>query len=114
MEAKAIAKFIRVSPRKARQVAALIKGKNIKEAEAILRITPNKAAHLINKVLHSAAANAEENLSLNRDSLVVKNAIIDEGPSLKRIKPRAQGRADRMRHRTSHITVVVSEREEEK
>ncbi len=114
MEAKAIAKFIRVSPRKARLVAALIKGKSVKEAEAVLKITPNKAAHLIYKVLRSAAANAEENLSLNRDTLIVKGAIIDEGPSLKRIKPRAMGRADRMVHRTSHITVVVSEREEGK
>ncbi len=112
MEAKAIAKYVRMSPRKARLVANLIKGKDIQEAEAILRYTPNKAAKVIQKVLLSATANAENNLELNRENLVVKSAIIDQGPSIKRIKPRAQGRADRMVHRTSHVTVVVAEREE--
>lgn len=112
MEAKAIAKYVRMSPRKARLVANLIKGKDIQEAEAILRYTPNKAAKVIQKVLLSAAANAENNLELDRTNLVVKSAIVDQGPSLKRIKPRAQGRADRMVHRTSHVTVVVAEREE--
>ncbi len=112
MEAKAIAKYVRMSPRKARLVANLIKGKDIKEAEAILRYTPNKAAKVIQKVLLSATANAENNLELDRENLVVKSAIIDQGPSIKRIKPRAQGRADRMVHRTSHVTVVVAEREE--
>ena len=112
MEAKAIAKYVRMSPRKARLVANLIKGKDIQEAEAILRYTPNKAAKVIQKVLLSATANAENNLELDRENLVVKAAIIDQGPSIKRIKPRAQGRADRMVHRTSHVTVVVAEREE--
>ena len=112
MEAKAIAKYVRMSPRKARLVANLIKGKDIQEAEAILRYTPNKAAKVIQKVLLSATANAEKNLELDRENLVVKSAIIDQGPSIKRIKPRAQGRADRMVHRTSHVTVVVAEREE--
>lgn len=112
MEAKAIAKHVRMSPRKARLVANLIKGKDIQEAEAILRYTPNKAAKVIQKVLLSATANAENNLELDRENLVVKSAIIDQGPSIKRIKPRAQGRADRMVHRTSHVTVVVAEREE--
>ena len=111
MEAKAIAKYVRMSPRKARLVANLIKGKDIQEAEAILRYTPNKAAKVIQKVLLSATANAENNLELDRENLVVKSAIIDQGP-IKRIKPRAQGRADRMVHRTSHVTVVVAEREE--
>ena len=112
MEAKAIAKYVRMSPRKACLVANLIKGKDIQEAEAILRYTPNKAAKVIQKVLLSATANAENNLELDRENLVVKSAIIDQGPSIKRIKPRAQGRADRMVHRTSHVTVVVAEREE--
>ena len=112
MEAKAIARFVRVSPRKARLVADTIKGKDIREAEAILRYTPNKAAEIIKKVMLSATANAENNLDLDRNSLIVKSAIVDQGPSLKRYKPRAQGRADRMVHRTSHITVVVAEREE--
>ena len=113
MEAKAIAKFVRVSPRKARLVANTIVGKDIREAEAILRYTPNKASDIINKVMLSATANAETNLDLDRNSLIVKSAIVDQGPSLKRFKPRAQGRADRMVHRTSHITVVVAEREED-
>ena len=112
MEAKAIAKYVRMSPRKARLVANLIKGKDIQEAEAILRYTPNKAAKVIQKVLLSATANAENNLELDKSNLVVKSAIIDQGPSIKRIKPMAQGRADRMVHRTSHVTVVVAEREE--
>lgn len=112
MEAKAIAKYVRMSPRKARLVANLIKGKDIQEAEAILRYTPNKAAKVIQKVLLSATANAENNLEFDKSNLVVKSAIIDQGPSIKRIKPRAQGRADRMVHRTSHVTVVVAEREE--
>ena len=112
MEAKAIAKYVRVSPRKARLVADLIKGKDIREAEAILRYTPNKASAIIKKVMLSAAANAENNLDLDRNSLVVKAAIVDQGPSIKRYKPRAMGRADRMVHRTSHVTVVVAEREE--
>lgn len=112
MEAKAIAKYVRMSPRKARLVANLIKGKDIQEAQAILRYTPNKAARIISKVMLSAAANAENNLGLDKANLVVKGAIIDQGPSIKRIKPRAQGRADRMVHRTSHVTVVVAEREE--
>ena len=112
MEAKAIAKYVRMSPRKARLVANLIKGKDMQEAEAILRYTPNKAAKVIQKVLLSATANAENNLELDKSNLVVKSAIIDQGPSIKRIKPRAQGRADRMVHRTSHVTVVVAEREE--
>lgn len=112
MEAKAIAKYVRMSPRKARLVANLIKGKDIHEAEAILRYTPNKASGVLKKVMLSAAANAENNLGLDRANLVVKNAVIDQGPSIKRIKPRAQGRADRMVHRTSHVTVVVAEREE--
>jgi len=112
LEAKAVAKYIRISPRKSRLVIDLIRGKNVNQAEAILKFTPNKPAEDIIKVLHSAIANAENNLNLSRDELIVTKAFIDEGPKLKRFKPRAQGRADRMVHRTSHITVVVGTREE--
>lgn len=117
MEAIAKAKHIRMSPRKAREVANLVKGKNAVLAEAQLGFMPNKPAKYIAKVLHSAIANAEDlaqrdNLSLDRDNLYVKSIMIDQGPSLKRFKPRAMGRADRMLHRTSHITVIVAEREE--
>lgn len=112
MEAKAVAKYMRISPRKARLVIDLIRGKKVDEAEAILRFTPNKAAEFIIKVLRSATANAEHNLSLSREDLIVTQAYVDQGPSLKRFKPRAMGRADRMLHRMSHITVAVGEREE--
>lgn len=112
MEAKAIAKYIRISPSKAKIVIDLIRGKDVREAEAILKFTPNRAADPICKVLRSATANAENNLSLNKEDLYVTKAFIGQGPSLKRYKPRAMGRADRMLHRTCHITVVVGEREE--
>jgi large subunit ribosomal protein L22 len=112
VEVKAVAKFIRISPRKARQVIDLIRGKSVAEASAILTLVPNRAKEPIGKVLKSAVANAEHNGNMNRDNLIVVKAFVDEGPTLKRFKPRAMGRADRILKRTSHITVVVSEREE--
>ncbi len=112
MEAKAVAKYIRISPRKSRLVIDLIRGKKVNQAEAILKFTPNRPAESIIKVLQSAVANAENNLNLSKDELIVTKAFIDEGPRLKRFKPRAHGRADKMVHRTSHITVVVGTREE--
>ena len=111
MEARAVAHYIRVSPLKARQVADLVRGKAIKEALGILRYTNKKSAPLINKVLKSAVANAEHNFDMDSDALYVSAIMIDEGPTLKRMKPRAYGRADVMRHKTSHITVVLKERE---
>jgi large subunit ribosomal protein L22 len=111
MEARAVAHHIRVSPLKARQVADLVRGKAIKEALGILRYTNKKSAPLINKVLKSAVANAEHNFDMDSDALYVSAIMIDVGPTLKRMKPRAYGRADVMRHRTSHITVVLKERE---
>ena len=110
MEAKAVAKYIRISPRKARQVVDLIRGKSVAEAYAILKFTPNKGAELVENVLKSAVANAEHNYDMNVDDLYVSKAYVDQGPSLKRFKPRAMGRADGIRKRTSHITVMVSER----
>lgn len=111
MEARAVAHHIRVSPLKARQVADLVRGKAIKEALGILRYTNKKSAPLINKVLKSAVANAEHNFDMDSDALYVSAIMIDVGPTLKRMKPRAYGRADVMRHRASHITVVLKERE---
>ena len=110
MEAKAVAKYIRISPRKARQVVDLIRGKRGAEAKAILKVTPNKGAELVENVLKSAIANAEHNYDMNVDELYVSQAYVDQGPSLKRFKPRAMGRADGIKKRTSHITVMVSER----
>lgn len=112
MEAKAVSKFVRVSPRKARLVVDLIRGKSVTEALGILKFTPQKAAVPISKTLVSAVANAEHNYDMNQDVLYVSEVYVDQGPTLKRYRPRAQGRADLMRRRTSHITVVVTEKKE--
>jgi large subunit ribosomal protein L22 len=110
-EARAVARFLRVSPLKARQVADLVRGKNVNEAVGILKYTNKKSAPLISKVLKSAIANAEHNNDMDSDELYVSEIYVDEGPTLKRMRPRAYGRADVRRHRTSHITVVLRERE---
>ncbi|MFZ5641743.1 MAG: 50S ribosomal protein L22 [Bacillota bacterium] len=112
MEAKAVAKYIRISPRKVRQVVDLIRGKKIGEAIAILKFTPKRAADAVEKVVKSAVANAEHNLEMDRDALYIAEVYVDQGPTLKRFKPRAMGRADLIRKRTSHITVVVAEKKE--
>lgn len=111
MEAKAIARYIRISPFKVRQVADLVRNKDCKEALAMLKFTPKGAAKPIAKVIRSAMANAEHNYDMVEDNLYISRIYIDEGPTLKRYKPRAMGRADIIRKRTSHITVVVAERE---
>lgn len=112
MGAKAVAKYIRISPRKVRQVVDLIRGKKATEALAILKFTRKNAADAVGKVVKSAIANAEHNYELDVDSLYVSEVFVDQGPTLKRFKPRAMGRADLIRKRTSHITVVVSEKKE--
>lgn len=112
METKAVAKYIRISPRKVQQVMNIIRGKDLQEAYATLKFTPKKASVLVESVLKSAVANAENNLELNVDNLYVKACYVDQGPTLKRQKPRAMGRADLIRKRTSHITVVVAEKKE--
>ncbi len=110
MEARAIAKFVRVSPFRTRKVMNLVRGKNVDEALAILRFTPSKASGVIIKVIKSAMANAEHNFDMNTNRLFVAESFVDEGPTMKRISPRAQGRADRIRKRSSHITVVLKQR----
>ena len=110
MEAKACAKHIRISPRKARQVVDLIRGKSVQEAYSILHFTPHKGSAIVTKVLKSAVANAEHNYDMDVENLVVSTAFVDQGPSIKRYKPRAMGRADGISKRTSHITIMVSER----
>ncbi|WP_027633266.1 50S ribosomal protein L22 [Clostridium hydrogeniformans] len=109
MEAKAIAKYIRMSPMKVGVVLDLIRGKSVNEAFAILKYTPKDAADVIYKVLKSAVANAENNNNLDPARLVVAEAHVGPGPTLKRFRPRAQGRAYRINKRTSHITLVVKE-----
>ena len=109
MEAKATAKYVRMTPRKVRFVMDTIRGKYADEALALLKFTPNHAAEEIAKVLQSAMANAENNFGMDPDSLRIARCYVDGGPSLKRVQPRAQGRAYRILKRTSHITVVVEE-----
>lgn len=111
MEARAIARYVRISPQKVRQVVNLIRGKSVKEALAILRFTPKRAALPVAKVIKSAVANAEHNYDMNPDRLYIAQAYVDQGPTWKRWRPRAYGRADIRRRRTSHITIVVKERE---
>ncbi|MEG1483071.1 50S ribosomal protein L22 [Clostridium sp.] len=110
MEARAIAKYVRMSPMKVGVVLGLIRGKNIDEAFAILQYTPKDAAVVINKVLKSAVANAENNHELDLDKLYVAETFVGAGPTLKRFRPRAQGRAFKILKRSSHITVIVKER----
>ncbi|MCE5190847.1 MAG: 50S ribosomal protein L22 [Actinomycetia bacterium] len=112
MEAKATARFVRVAPRKARLVIDLVRGKSVTDAEAILKFSDRSAAEIVAKVVHSAAANAAKNLKVKPETLYVSQAFVDEGPTLKRIRPRAMGRAFRINKRTSHITIVVKQREE--
>ncbi len=114
IEARAVAKYIRISPRKARSTINAIRGKDVNEAFAILTFSPKKAARIIYKVLQSAVANAVNNFGLNEDNLYVAEAYVNDGPRLKRLWPRGRGRADIIQHRYSHITVVVRDREKEK
>ena len=104
---KAVARYVRISPFKVRIVLDIIRGKGYREAVAILENTPKSASEPIKKVLMSAAANAENNLGLSKDNLYVAACFADQGPTLKRVMPRAQGRAFRILKRTSHITVVL-------
>jgi len=106
---RAIAKYVRISPRKVKIVIDLIRGKNVEEAISILRYTPKAASPVVEKLLNSAIANAENNLGLNRDDLYVAEIYANQGPTLKRIHPRAQGRAYSILKRTSHITVILDE-----
>lgn len=110
IEVKAVHRYARSSAQKARLVADQVRGMAVDEALALLRFSPRKASSLIHKVLSAAIANAENNQSLDVDRLYVSRIMIDQGPSLKRVRPRAKGRADRIIKRTSHITVYVAER----
>lgn len=111
MEAKATAKYVRVSSRKAGQICDLVRGKNVDEALAILKFTPRYASEVVEKVVKSAVANAENNHEMNRENLYISYIVANQGPTMKRFMPRAQGRATAIRKRTSHIEVVVKERE---
>lgn len=112
MEAKAIARYVRVSPRKARVVVDLVRGKSVPQAQEILAFTNRGIAETVEKVLNSAVANAENLHHVRPETLYVKECYVDEGPTLKRIRPRAKGSASRINKRTAHITIVVATREE--
>jgi large subunit ribosomal protein L22 len=108
-EVQAVAKFVRVSPRKARLVADHIRGRSVPEARSILAFTPRAAAREIEKVLRSAVANAESNRNWNGDELYVKAVFVDEGPTIKRWRARARGRVNRILKRTCHITIKLDQ-----
>ena len=110
MEAKAVAKYVRIAPRKVRVVMDLIRGKKVADAFAILKFTPKVGAEAIEKVLRSAVANAENNFDMNVDNLYVSTCFVDQGPTMKRIHPRSRGQAFKILKRSSHITVAVEER----
>lgn len=110
MEAKAVAKFVRIAPRKVRVVMDLVRGKNVADAYAILKFTPKAGADVVEKVLRSAVANAENNFEMNMEKLYVKTAFVDQGPTMKRIHPRSRGQAFKILKRTSHVTIVVDEK----
>ena len=109
MEARAVAKYLRISPRKTRLCADLIRGKRAEEAVNILSHTPKAGAKLISKVVQSALANARQVKSIDVDTLCVKTVFVNQGPTLKRWQPKPMGRAGRIRKRTCHVTVVLSE-----
>ena len=112
MRAHARNMHVRQSPYKVRRVLDLVRGLPVEEAEVILEHTPRKASEIILKTMNSAVANAEHNHALDRDELFVAEAYADEGPTIKRWRPRARGRATRINKRTSHITIVVADDEE--
>jgi len=111
VEVKASARYIRILPRKVRVVIDLVRGKSVNEALTLLKFIPKRASKPIAKVIASAAANAEHNYNLNKDNLVISQAYVDQGPTLKRWHPRQRGQAFPILKRTSHITVAVKEKE---
>ncbi len=110
MEVKAIAKYVRVSPRKANLMARSIRGKKVDYALSSLKFVPSRSAVIIGRVLRSAIANAEQNPNIDVDTLFVKEVLVNQGPTLKRFRPKAMGRAGRILKRTSHIKIVLDER----
>ena len=112
METRAVAKYVRVSPRKARIVINTIRGKSVEDALSSLQFNERAVSEVVYKVVASAAANAQHNFGVRQENLVIKECYVDEGPTLKRYRPRAKGSASPINKRTSHITVVVATREE--
>ncbi|MDD5599150.1 MAG: 50S ribosomal protein L22 [Victivallaceae bacterium] len=109
MEVRAVTRNVRISPEKAIQVSRLIQGKSVTEALALVDLSPRKAALLLGKTLRSAVANAENNFDLDRKTLVVKEALVGPGPTMKRFRPKARGAAGRIRKRTSHLRITLTD-----
>ncbi len=109
MEVKAVLKYVRISPQKVRKVIAAIKGKPVEAALDILKFMPQKGSNILEKIVRSAIANADQNPDIDVDSLVVRNIFANQGPTLKRFKARARGRGTRILKRTAHITVILAD-----
>ena len=109
MEVKAIAKYVRISPYKVRKIVGNFKGKPVESSLNQLKFMPQKAAGIVEKIVRSAIANADHNAGLDVDSLIIRNIVVDQGPSLKRFRARARGRGSRILKRSSHITVIVAD-----
>jgi large subunit ribosomal protein L22 len=109
MEIKAVARYVRISPRKARLVTGLVNGRSVEDALTLLKFVPKRGARMVSKVVQSALANAEQNPNIDVDTLYIKSIFVDGGPSMKRWRPRARGRATRILKRSSHITVILDE-----
>jgi len=108
MEFKAVVKYVRISAQKVRKIVDAVKGKPVEMGLDTLKLMPQKAAYIVEKVMRSALANAEKNSNIDIDSLIIRNIIVDEGPTLKRFKARARGRGTRILKRTSHIKVIIA------
>jgi large subunit ribosomal protein L22 len=113
MEARAVAKYVRISPSKVRKIIGPLKGKPVELGLNTLKFMPQKAAGIVEKALRSAVANADQNSDMDVDSLVIRNIVVDQGPTLKRFRARARGRGSRILKKSSHITVVVAEESDE-
>ena len=109
MEVKAVSRYVRISSQKVRMLVGAVKGRRAEDGLNMLKFMPQKAAHIVEKIIRSAVANAEHNMDIDVDSLVIRNIIADQGPTLKRFKARARGRGTRILKRTAHITVILAE-----
>lgn len=110
MESKAVAKYVRISPQKAGLIMDQVRGMKVEQALNLLSFAPQKGASILRKLINSAVANAAQNSNVNVDNLYVKNVFANQGPTLKRFRPRAMGRATRIRKRSSHLTVILDEK----
>lgn len=109
MEARAVARYMRISPQKVRLIMDEVRGKKVEEAVRLLSFSPIRGARVLKKLINSAVANAEANKEIDVDTLYIKRIYADQGPIMKRFRPRAMGRASRIRKRTSHLTVILDE-----